>query len=101
MGLSDATGSSGLISLPSSGLYEVTAHGQAGAYAFNLEQTSQTSLTLGTPYQGTFQGSGQAQLFTVTVPQAGIPLLVSLADGTSTDQNELYLQHGSADARRL
>ena len=41
------------------------AHGNGaagGSYAFMLDQTSVTNLTLGTPYTGTLAGSGQAVL---------------------------------------
>jgi hypothetical protein len=94
-------GSSGLITLPASGTYVVTAHQsdlQTGAYAFQLNQTSQTALTLGSPYQGTFAGSGQAQLFTVTLAnRAG--LSVVLSDANSQDQNEVYVSLGTAPTR--
>ena len=96
---SSATTSSSLITLPSNGTYVLTVQstgGQTGAYAFNLAGTTQVPLTLGTTYQGTLQGSGQFQLFTVNVPQAGSQLLVNLADSNSIDQNELYLSLGSA-----
>ena len=47
--------------LPSSGTYVLTVQGnggQVGAYAFELQQTSVTDLTLGTPYSGSLTGSG-------------------------------------------
>ena len=53
-----------------------------------------TSLTLGTPYSGTLAGSGQAQLFAVTVP-ATQSLLVTLQDSTSADVNQVYAKLGS------
>jgi RHS repeat-associated protein len=96
---SGTTTSSSLITLPSGGTYTLTVHstgGQTGAYSFNVAQTTQTALTLGTTYQGTLQGSGQAQLFTVNVPVGGQPLLVKLADTTNTDQNELYVSFSTA-----
>ncbi len=65
-----------------------------GSYAFELEQTSVTNLTLGTPYSGTLAGSGQAQLFAVSVP-ATQALLVTLKDSTSTDVNQIYAKLGS------
>ena len=79
---SNLTADSSLVTLPASGPYVLTAHGnggQGGSYAFELEQTSVTSLTLGTPYNGTLAGSGQAQLFTVSVP-ATQSLFVTLQD---------------------
>jgi RHS repeat-associated protein len=93
--------SSGLITLPSTGSYILTAHGDGasgGAYAFELQQTSVTSLTLGTPYTGTLSGSGQAQLFTVNVPTTQ-SLVVSLQDSSTGDVNEVYAKLGSAPTR--
>ena len=101
-GFSNANSSSGLINLPFSGNYVLTvqsSNGQTGAYAFELLKTTKTPLSLNTPYQGTLNGSGQAQLFTVTVPQAGTSLLVNLADNSGVDQNEMFLQLGSAPTR--
>ncbi len=93
--------SSGLITLPASGSYvlSVTSNDTpsgAGAYAFDLAQTTQTSLTSGTTYHGKLQGSGQAELFTLNVPQAGELLVVNLADTANADQDGLYLSFGSA-----
>ena len=65
----NATASSGLIDLPTSGDYALTVHsinGQTGSYAFDLNLTSQTDLF--TNVQGTLVGSGQAQLFRIDVP---------------------------------
>ncbi|MFI5460129.1 MAG: RHS repeat-associated core domain-containing protein [Isosphaerales bacterium] len=88
---------SGPVTLPSSGNYVLTAHGtggQGGAYAFELDQTSVNSLTLGTPYSGTLTGSGQAQLFSVNVPSTQ-SLLVTLHDTSSADVNQIYAKLGS------
>lgn len=96
-GFTGLTTSSGLVTLPTSGTYTLTVStGGAGngAYAFQLVQTSQTNLTLGTPYQATLAGSGQAELFVVNVPSIE-PLLVNLADSNSADQNEVYLKYGA------
>ncbi len=98
---SDATASSGVITLPTSGSYVLSAHsssGQTEAYALDLAGIT-TALTLGETYQSTLQGSGQSEVYTVNVPQAGNPLLVNLADTSSSDQNELYLSLGSAPTR--
>ena len=92
----DSPSGSGLITLPSTGSYVLTAHGngaEGGSYAFELEQTSVTDLTLGTPYSGTLAGSGQAQLFEVSVP-ATQALVVTLQD-SSTDVNQVYASLGS------
>jgi YD repeat-containing protein len=87
---------SGPITLPSSGTYTLTAEGtggQGGSYAFELEQTSVTDLTLGTPYSGSLAGSGQAQLFEVNV-LATQALFITLSD-TSGDVNQIYASLGS------
>ena len=64
----DANASSDPITLPTSGNYVLTvgSTGQTGAYAFDLQPISAIDLTLGVTHQGTLQGSGQAELFTVT-----------------------------------
>ncbi|HEV8062957.1 MAG TPA: DUF4214 domain-containing protein [Gemmataceae bacterium] len=98
---SDSTANSDIITLPTSGSYVLSVHsssGQTGAYAFDLAGIT-TALTLGATYQSAFQGSGQSEVYTVNVPQAGNPLLVNLADTSSSDQNELYLSLGSAPTR--
>jgi RHS repeat-associated protein len=90
-----------LITLPKSGKYVLTVHaiqGQTGAYAFRLNETTQTALTVGSPYQGMLAGSGQAQLFTVTLSQPAA-LGIVLTDGNTNDQNELYVSLGSAPTR--
>src|SRR5262249_1310776 len=64
--------SSASLTLPAAGAYVLTARsnaGRVGSYAFRLDLTTQTLLTLGTPYSGVFAGSGQAQIFKVDVPQ--------------------------------
>jgi RHS repeat-associated protein len=100
-GFTDATGSSGLITLNVAGNYSLTVHdtGDAGgAYAFRLDETTQTALTVGTTYQGTFVGGGQPQLFTVAVPQAQ-QFLVSLQGLSPADSIELYAQFGAPPTR--
>ena len=95
------TAGSGLITLPTSGNYILTAHlavGQPGAYAFSLNETTRTALTLGTPYQGTLAGSGQAQLFTVTIASTSA-LGVVLTDANADDENEVYVSLGTAPTR--
>ena len=88
---------SGPVTLPSSGTYVLTVEGnggQGGAYAFELQQTSVNTLTLGMPYHGTLAGSGQAQLFSVDVP-ATQALLVTLEDSSPADVNQIYAKLGS------
>ena len=81
VGFTGLTASSGLLTLPASGTYTLsvsTGGSGTGSYAFQLAQTSQTTLTLGTPYQGTMTGSGQAALFLLNLP-TDEPLLVTLS----------------------
>ena len=97
----DLSSDSSLITLPSTGSYVLTAHGNGaagGAYAIALEQTSVTNLTLGTPYSGTLAGSGQAQLFAVNVP-ATQALFVTLQDSSQSNVNEIYAKLGSPPTR--
>jgi hypothetical protein len=63
-----------------------------------LEETTQTALTLGKPYQGTLAGDGQAQLFVVTIANA-TALAVDLTDANSSDENEIYVSIGVAPTR--
>jgi YD repeat-containing protein len=96
----NATASSGLIDLPTSGTYTLTAHAstQAGSYAFRLQETTVTPLSVNTSYQGTLTGSGQAQLFTVALANP-TALAVALTDLNANDQNEVYVSLGSAPTR--
>ncbi len=96
-GFSNITSSSGLITLPAAGSYVLSAHGNGaagGSYAFALDQTSVTDITLGTPKTGTLTGSGQAQLFLVSVPSTE-SLVVMLKDSTSSDVNQVYASLGT------
>ncbi|MFI5454955.1 MAG: RHS repeat-associated core domain-containing protein [Isosphaerales bacterium] len=95
------TASPGLITLPTSGNYVLTAHlavGQPGAYAFSLNETTQTALTVGSPYQGTLAGSGQAQFFAVTIASPAA-LGIVLTDANTSDENEIYVSLGIAPTR--
>ncbi len=94
---SDLQANSSLVTLPATGTYVLTAHGsggQGGSYAFELAQTSVSTLTLGTADSGTLAGSGGAQIFEVNVPTTE-SLAINLADSTSTDINQVYAQLGS------
>ena len=98
VGFTNATGSSGQITLPSSGSYSLTVEdsgGSTGSYSFELFQTSQTVLVPGTPYLGTFAGTGQIQIFEVPISVAG-PATFTLTDDDTSDHNELYVKYGSA-----
>ena len=89
---------SSLITLPSSGPYVLTAHGNGssgGSYAFKVVQTSVSPLTLGTPLSGqTFSASGQALLYAVTVPSTQ-SLQITLHDAAPQDVDQLYAKLGS------
>src|SRR5262249_48101597 len=61
---------------------------------FRVDNQTVTTLTLGTPYNGTISGTAQAQVFQLIVPQAG-QLQITLTDGTAVDRNELYVSLGS------
>ncbi len=95
---SDVSTSSSLITLPSSGNYVLTVHNAAGAYAFDLQQTAQADLALGTPFQGSLIGSGQAQLFRIAVTSPA-PLRITLTDPNISDHNELYVEAGAPPTR--
>jgi RHS repeat-associated protein len=100
-GFSGLTGDSGLVTLPADGTYVLQASagtGPGGSYAFRLVETNETDLSLGTAYAGTLIGSGQAQLFRVSVP-AGQQLRVVLDDSASGNRNELYARFGAAPTR--
>jgi RHS repeat-associated protein len=100
-GFSALTGSSDPVTLPTTGTYTLDASSageQGGVYAFQLAQLTQTKLTLGTPYSGTLVGSGQSQLFQVTLP-ATEQLLVTLKDNAPADQNEVYVSYGAPPTR--
>ena len=96
----NATASSTLITLPSSGTYTLTVHstatlsGGVGAYNFRVDQTSQVSLALGTPYNGSFMGDSQAELFAVTVPQSQ-QLFIQLQNISTADHVEIFAKFGS------
>ena len=96
-GFTNLTASSGLVTLPAAGSYVLSAHGNGvsgGSYAFALNQTSVTDLTLGTPATGTLEGTGQAQLFEVSVASTE-SLVVALKDSTSSDVNQVYASLGT------
>ena len=98
VGFTGASTSSDLITLPISGTYTISASGGPGAYAFRLDETSLTDLTLETPYQGTLVGDGDAQLFRVDITQTE-PFLVALQDASAADHDEVYLKLGSPPTR--
>src|SRR5262249_5634868 len=93
---------SGLVSLPTTGTYTLTASGTGGTYggfyAFRLNVTTQTDLALGATYTGSLPGNGSAQIFRVAVPQGG-PMLVRLDDQSTTNPDELYAKFGPPPTR--
>ena len=92
-----------LVDLAASGNYTLSVYGLNGAtggYSFNLAPTSVTPLALGTPYTGTWAGSGQAQLFTVPVTTAN-PLSVILTDAAMADHTEIYVRFNAAPTREI
>ena len=97
--LSGLTASLNLVTLPATGTYTLVATGSSGAFLFRLDQTVQTNLTPGTPYDGNLAGSGQVQLFSVPV-SAGQSLLIQLDDPSTADHNELYAKFGSAPTQQ-
>ena len=100
-GFSDLTTSSSFINLPSTGTYTLTAHstsGATGSYAFKLVQTALTPLTLNTPYDGTFAGSGEALLFTVSVTTSA-PVVLQESDPSAVDHVEMYAKLGAPPTR--
>ena len=68
------------------------------AFAFRIDETSVTNLTLGTSYEGTMAGNNQAQLFTVTLNSPTV-LSINLADPNADDENEVYVSYGSPPTR--
>jgi len=101
IGFEDLAGDSGLITLPESGqhvleAYTTGTHG--GSYAFRIQETVSTDLTLGTTYEGAFAGSAQAQLFRVNVPEQ-THMLILLDDSSEKNRNELYARHGAPPTR--
>ena len=103
-GFTNATASSGAITLPSNGTYQVTVHNtqkEAGTYAFALDNTNITNLTLGTPVSESIQGTGQSQLFQLIVTQPG-QVNLTLTDNASRGCQRALCQPGlGADAEQF
>src|ERR1043166_2330790 len=102
VGFTNLVGDSGLINLTTSGNYTLTAHGTGGAYdiayAFRLLETIQTALPLGTNYTGQFSGSGQAQIFTITVTNTA-SVRITLQNSGAGNRAELYVSRSGAPTR--
>jgi hypothetical protein len=102
IGFSNLTSDSDLVNLPSSDGYTLTAYGTGGQYggdyACRLVETVQTDLALGSNFVGQFVGSGQAQIFRISVPAAN-PMNVVLQNGGAGNANELYLKFNGPPSR--
>lgn len=98
---SNLVNDSGLVNLPESGDYTLTAASTVGAYdiayAFKVVETAQTPLAPGDTFTGQFTGSGQAQIFVITITNGG-PLRITLNGGTS-NRAELYAARGAPPTR--
>src|ERR1035441_5962417 len=81
IGFSNLVTSSSLVTLPYAGNYTLTAFRTGGAYGFaytfELVQTAETNLAVRSTFSGSFVGSGQAELFAITVTN-GSPLQILL-----------------------
>ncbi len=101
---SDLSASSWLLNLPAEGGYTLTAHGTGGAYdiayAFKLIETVQTDLLLGTNFIGQFTGSGQAQIFRITLTNSG-PVRITLGNIGNGNRTELYAARGVPPTRGI
>jgi len=97
LGFTNLTTDSSFITLPTSGNYSITAHslnGQYGVvYAFELLETVQTNLILGTAYQGQWAGNGQAALFQFNLP-AGSPMQIVLNNLAANNHANIYVGYG-------
>ncbi|WP_406698318.1 MBG domain-containing protein [Singulisphaera sp. Ch08] len=95
------TASSGLTTLPVSGIYTLSVdalQGQPGSYAFRLKETSLVDLELDEPFAGRFSGNAHAQLFRVDIDEL-TRLRIALDDESAANQNEIYVKLGSPPTR--
>lgn len=100
-GFTNLRANSPVITLPSSGTYTLTANGENGAegnFAFSLNQLSRILLNEGTPFQGTFFGSGQSNLFSLEVNRPG-PLTIDLTDLVNDNEFEFVGSLGQVPTR--
>ena len=102
-GFTGLTNQSDLLTLPGSGVYTLTARilggGYNAVYTFRIQETAQTSLTIGTLFTGSFVGSDQAQLFRVDVP-ANRPLRIRLINpGGESNRVDIYARFGVPPTR--
>lgn len=99
-GFVNASGSSGILTLPSAGTYMVTVHttGSPGAYAFQVRQTATVNLSPGSPVTQTLVAGGQSQLYQLNVT-VGNPVVLNLADANVLNKHEIYVRSGSLPTR--
>lgn len=101
-GFSDLTGDSELVALSSAGEYVLTVSADSDvydvAYAFRLEETTQIPLAIGSPYSGSFIGTGQALLFRVEIAES-MPMRLTLTGASHEMRVELYARLGTAPTR--
>jgi hypothetical protein len=95
-GFSEATNGVPPVTLPASGTYTLTAAGVGSRtdYAFRLIEGSSVALSLSSPFQGQFWGSGQEQLFYINLT-SGSPLQISLGNQGAGNRAELYVRQGA------
>jgi RHS repeat-associated protein len=101
VGFAKLGSNSPLTTLPTAGTYLLSAQstgGSTGSFTFVMSQTSLTLLAAGILYPGTLAGSGQAQLFKITLPAAEV-LSIQLTAPTAGDRLELYASHNTAPTR--
>ncbi len=98
---SGASSDSDLITLPTAGVYTLRAQstgGQTGSYAFRINQTALTPLTLGSTFADAFTASGQAHLYSIALSSA-TPLSITLSDANPDDRYEIYVSRGMPPTR--
>ena len=105
IGFENLTGSSGLITLPGTGSYALSARSAHDrvynvSYAFRLTETAQTSLALGTPHTAALAGPGHAQLFRIEVTESG-PLSFFLRNAELGNRLEIYANRGVPPTREF
>jgi hypothetical protein len=102
VGFSNLATGSGLITLPLSGAYTLTAYGTGGQYggnfAFQLVETAETNILPGRTFAEQMVGSGQAQLIAINITNAE-PARIVLSLAAPGNSVELYAQFGSPPTR--
>jgi YD repeat-containing protein len=102
VGFGNATSDSGLVTLPSSGSYVISAYTLSSTpdldYAFKVEETQPIEMVLGEAFTGQFVGSGQAQLFRIDL-SGNQPFRISLQNVATNNRVELYAGFGQSPTR--